>query len=764
VSDRTGQSGTSEPPAVAVETNYGAAGVFNAPVTVFGRTPVSWPHRIGTVPGLAHCRQDRPVDRDVASVTAWADTDEATGTSDAAAPSPPGPDAGTRNRRGAPTTVFMTQVLAGLGGVGKTQLAAALAHRVWDQQAAELLVWVTASSRDAIVTAYAQAARDVTGIDDDEPEQAAARFLAWLHHSDQRRRWLIVLDDVQQPGDLVGLWPPTSLVGRTVVTTRRRDTAMTQGRHLVEVGLFTPAQARAYLSRKLGDDPPLLEEADGLAADLGYLPLALAQATTYLLDRGLTCASYRARFNDRRRTLTRLTPDPGALPDEHRDTIATTWSLSIDLADTQAPEGLARPVLHLASLLDPNAIPADLFSTNTMLHQLNTTHAPENSRPEVHGDDVRDALHTLHRLNLITIDAHNGAEADRPEHEPDVITIRVHALIQRAVRDTIALDRIPDLRRTAADALRELWPDVDRDVILRQALRANAGALTSASSNPLRDDTGFHPVLFRAGNSLGENGQPHAAVDYFRTLHVQAVHDLGPQHPDTLNTRSDLAYWRGKSGDATGAATAFEHLLTDHLRVLGPDHPDTLTTRANLAHWRGESGDAAETATAFEQLLTDRLRVLGPDHPRTLATRSNLARWRGESGDAAGAATATQQLLTDRLRVLGPDHRDTLTSRGNLARWRGESGDAAGAVTVLEQLLADHLRVLGPEHPDTLTTRSDLAQWRGKSGDAAGAAAAFEQLLTDRLRVLGLDHPDTLGTRHNLAHWQKQISGNGGRP
>ena len=47
-------------------------------------------------------------------------------------------------------------------------------------------------------------------------------------------------------------------------------------------------------------------------------------------------------------------------------------------------------------------------------------------------------------------------------------------------------------------------------------------------------------------------------------------------------------------------------------RVLGDDHPDTLTTRGNLAFWRGETGDAG-AAEAFEQLLTDRLRILGPD-------------------------------------------------------------------------------------------------------------------------------------------------------
>jgi hypothetical protein len=66
-------------------------------------------------------------------------------------------------------------------------------------------------------------------------------------------------------------------------------------------------------------------------------------------------------------------------------------------------------------------------------------------------------------------------------------------------------------------------------------------------------------------------------------------------------------------------------LLADAVRVLGPDHPDTLATRHNLAYLRGKAGDSAGAAAAFEAPLADRLRLLGPDHPDTLTTRHNLS-------------------------------------------------------------------------------------------------------------------------------------------
>src|SRR5437660_11076013 len=48
-------------------------------------------------------------------------------------------------------------VLTGSGGTGKSQLAAAYAHTLWRSRDIELLVWITASSRAAILTGYARA-------------------------------------------------------------------------------------------------------------------------------------------------------------------------------------------------------------------------------------------------------------------------------------------------------------------------------------------------------------------------------------------------------------------------------------------------------------------------------------------------------------------------------------------------------------------------------------------------------------------------------
>ena len=61
-----------------------------------------------------------------------------------------------------------------------------------------------------------------------------------------------------------------------------------------------------------------------------------------------------------------------------------------------------------------------------------------------------------------------------------------------------------------------------------------------------------------------------------------------------------------------------EPLLADRERMLGADHPDTLQTRNNLANAYQAAGRTAEAITLHEQTLADRERVLGADHPDTL--------------------------------------------------------------------------------------------------------------------------------------------------
>ncbi len=662
-----------------------------------------------------------------------------------------------------------TTILAGDGGTGKTQLAVA-AFETAVRSGVDLALWVTATSRADVLAGYAQAfARIHPGARPDDAERGADSFLSWL--SATERSWIVVLDDVAEPAELSRLWP-TGPSGRVIVTTRRRDAAIMARGRVVDVDVFTPGQSLGYLTTKLaperGGTPDVLVGAAELAAALGHLPLALAQAGAVIIDDGISCADYTDLLADRERRLADLFPsDPLATGDEYERVVANTWSLAADRADAMPPQQLARPLLRLAAVLDANGIPETVLTAQAAATYLGVAA----SEP-----DARRALRNLHRLSLI---AHDTGDPVR--------SVRIHALAQRAALDELTPDERAHLIGAAAEAMLASWPTVERDPGIGPVLRANAAALQIAAGSeatPL-----LRRLAFQLGRSLrhaglvsaasahfeamlvsvdgtsaeglrirhqvadcrGESGDPISAIRGLTVLLADRLAAGDPDHPETLAVRAALAHWLGESGNFSGAADLFAQLTADFTRLLRPDHPEIIACRASHAYWRGQAGDAAGAAAASEELLLQYLQVLDPDHPRVLSARHNLAHWRGSAGNPAAAVAAYEELVADSLRALGPEHPNTLDNRRNLAHWLGQLGDPPGAVVALEEICSDYERVLGSDHPDTLFARENLAFWRGESGAAGASVTAYRELLADRERVLGPEHPHTLESRYHLA-------------
>ena len=165
----------------------------------------------------------------------------------------------------------------------------------------DLLTWVKASNRNAILTGYALTLAELGAADPgDDLLTGAQRFLAWLSRTE--RRWLVVLDDLADPADLEGLWP-TGTDGRVVVTARRDDTLAAPNRRIAPVASFSTREALAYLTARLATDPGQRTEALDLAHDLDSQPLALAHATAALICTGASCRDYRGWYHDRKRRM-----------------------------------------------------------------------------------------------------------------------------------------------------------------------------------------------------------------------------------------------------------------------------------------------------------------------------------------------------------------------------------------------------------------------------------------------------------------------------
>lgn len=638
-------------------------------------------------------------------------------------------------------TVVLSQpsarVLAGTGGVGKTQIAAGL----FASSAADVRAWVPASSRESVLTVYGAAAARLGVVGPDEPsEDAAQSFLEYLAGADST--WMVVLDDVRDPRDLSGLWPANG--GDVIVTTQRRDAVLSDGgRTVVDVGVFTNGEAVDYLRMRIrplsgGLPDNVLEEAEDLASDLGRLPLALAQAAAVIIDRGITCTQYRSMFADRSRSLNDLFPQDAA-PDGYQKTVATTWNLAIEAADSVDPSGIARHLAAVVSVLDPGGTPESVLTGYSVKSLLTPA-----GRPEVSAEALRDALRALHRLSVI--DHRTGAD--------DARGVMMHALTGRAIRAGHSASSIAELVRAAADGVVEAWPEIEKDRQLAESLRSNTEVLSEINPDALWDDGGLgpHPALFRAGASLRKAGLFEQAVVYFDRLAAQCLERLGPGHPATLAARNNLAGAYHSAGRVSEAIHSSEQNFGDSVRVLGQDDPTTLASGNNLANGYQSAWRLSDAIRLGQQNLGNSVRVHGPDHPNTIISRNNLARSYEMAGQLDEAIRLYERTLADSERVLGSDHPNTLACRSNAAHAYWKAGRLDEAIRLYEPTLADLMRVLGSDHPTTLACRNNTALAYRSIGRLDDAIRLYEQTLTDSVRMLGVDHPDALTSRNNLAN------------
>ena len=634
------------------------------------------------------------------------------------------------------------------GGTGKTQLAVEFVHSVWNNKAAEVIVWVTAASRDAVVTGFAQAAASVGASDPgDSADTAAGRFVTWLANTTQP--WALVIDDLARPGDLAGLWP-AGPAGQVLITTGLPGEALaaaagsTAGRDfvVVPVGGFSRREALGYLNARLTDFPDQRIEALDLGEDLAGLPIGLAQAASVLTVRELDCRQYRVHFAERRSHMAaRFTA--GVSPE-----VMATWSLAAECAHELAPEGLAWPALALAAVLDRHGIPGAVLTSPAACGYITGHPSTADDQGDQGGglsparaaaqNQVRRAISNLARAGLVTIDP-----------ATPVRTVQLHASVQAAVRTFIPQSEIEQVVLAAAAALLETWPESDGGAQLEQAMRDCSASVREIDSAMLWKPEA-HPLLFRAGRSLETSGLAGTTITYWQAMVSTSTRLLGPAHANSVMARDRLAAAYEAAGRTGDAIAVFASALNDHERNLGADHRDTIAARGRLAHAYASAG-RPEAIAVYERMVADAERVLGPGHPSTLSGRASLADAYQAAGMHKDAIRVNQMLLTDAERLLGIGHATTLTARASLAGAYQAAGRAKDAIDQYSRTVAAQEVARGLDHPDAIAARASLASALRRTGKRKDAIRQYERVLADRERTSGPDHGDTIAARANLA-------------
>lgn len=302
-----------------------------------------------------------------------------------------------------------------------------------------------------------------------------------------------------------------------------------------------------------------------------------------------------------------------------------------------------------------------------------------------------------------------------------------------------------DVQHAIGDLLMEQGSYREAEGVLRGAADTRERALGPEHADTLRSRTRLAYAQYR-------QGKYNEAVAGFRGIVALEERIFGPMHPDTLLARNGLAIALDNGGKPAEAEAEHRRILAIREKVLGPEHPDTLRTRNNIALTLDRQGKPAEAASEYQQVIDLENKVLGPEHPDTLRSRSAFAYALDHQGKYSEAELNLRDVIRLEERVLGPEHPDTLISRLRLAKVLMSQGKFAEAETDFRDLADAEEKVLGPEHPDTLSALSGLGNALQAQGKHSEAAAHYREVIALEEKVIGPEHPNTLVNRNSLAN------------
>ncbi|KAI9155124.1 Kinesin light chain [Paramyrothecium foliicola] len=636
--------------------------------------------------------------------------------------------------------------LFGLGGVGKTQIA--LAYVYWLQKTVSTIsiLWVHASTADRFRQSYMSIAEEYQIPGHTDPQTDILLLVKnWLERR-ECEQWLMVLDnadDVQlffgayaesNPGGGLSNYLPECRHGSLLATTRNKQMGvkLAKGQKLIEISHMNQVESEQLLRTSLGGVNTTSADLWSLSSRLEHLPLALAQAASFIQETCITPLKYLQLLGESDDNVVQLLSKE--FETVGRDSsapraVAQTWILSFQKIEQQ--NTLASELLSLMGLLDRQDIPEIFLMHFTQQREI---------QDSLYAIELIDALGILKSFSFLT-EGMNG-------------NYNMHRLIQLVTRKWLASNgTITHFYQKALTVISSLYPYGGYETrTVCAAYLSHANTVLQAGRFTSRNEAEAKATLM---HRMAAYCNFEGWWDKAEMLSLEAVRIrgevIGKKDPQTLASMSNLASIYSNQGRWEEAEQLELQVLEIRKTKLGEDHPDTLMSMSNLALTYSNQGRWGETQELQVQVLEIRKKKLGEQHPNTLTSISNLALTYSNQSRWEEAEQLQMQVLDASKIKLGEDHPDTLTSMANLASTYWSQGRWEEAEHLELQVLEIRKLKLGEDHPNTLISMANLALTYSNQGRWEEAEQLQMQVLETSKIKLREDQPDTLTSISNLA-------------
>ncbi|MGK7873218.1 MAG: tetratricopeptide repeat protein [Xenococcaceae cyanobacterium] len=615
--------------------------------------------------------------------------------------------------------------IAGMGGVGKTELALQYAQYHCQQQTYPGGVCWLQARRDDLPTQIVNFGRSQLDLNPPEDLDLATQVdYCW-------RNWkegevLVVLDDVTDYQQIKPYLPPNEPRFKILITTRLKKL----GKSFQELYLkvLEPLAALELLDSLIGGEG-IFCELEGkkdipssLCEWLGYLPLGLELVGRYLAEReDLSLEEMQARLKKKRLSQLALTnPDADM-----------TAQLGVKGAFELSWERLNQSTQKLACLLSLFALAPIPWSQVELC-------LPEEDLEYL--DDIRSRF--LLKLSLL--------------QRTDEGHYQLHQLIREFLREKLEESAwINDLKRNFCQAMVAVASEIPETPTRKQIEAVSAdiphlAEAVTAYTDWFRDESLIWPFV-GLGRFYDGQGVYDLAVPWYEQCLSTIRSRLGEEHSDVAFSLNSLALLYSSQGRYSEAEPLLMQALELYKRLHSEEHPDVASSLNNLAYLYFSQGRYSEAEPLLMQALELYKRLLGQEHPDVALSLNNLAKLYSSQGKYSEAEPLLMQALELYKRLLGQEHPHVAISLNNLAKLYSSQGKYSEAEPLLMQALELRKRLLGEEHPHVAQSLNDLALLYFSQGKYSEAEPLLMQALELRKRLLGEEHPHVAQSLNDLA-------------
>lgn len=583
--------------------------------------------------------------------------------------------------------------LCGLGGVGKTQLALHYAYEKASNY--NLVVWFEVDKLLADYQQYAQYKNLISKLPNEQELIAIVK-----HWFEVNSGWLLIYNNADNYEHLKKYLPRFG--GEILITSRNPNWP-----DHINVDVMTEKQAISLAEKIIKREDEKISE---LIKMLGYLPLAIAQASAYIFQKNKKIADYLRLYQTQR---DKLLSDNTFPPGYANEPVAITWQLN--LLEVQERNSNAARLLYLLTFFHSESISFALLQ-QTLFKKID-------DESEIMLDEV---LSILRDYSLI-------------KFNKESLSISIHQLLQAVISKNITLEDKPSYLLDAMDGLHKTY---NCDVSFREQEERKLGLLSHfqhivCQIEKLKENfTKDHQLLYaKLLHHLGyitlyHLGKPQEAKKLFeQELNIEKQY-YGNEHLEIIKTLANLGNACGELGDFYKKKAllrqAYLLIKTKHSNI-NFDECVHIMTNLGVAYYNLNKLKISEKLLKY--LISNLEKHYDKENIIFSDVLFNLSNVYMAFGNLQKQKELLDQVLYIEEKYYGNDHYSlisTLTSLGNLYSILGKLDDAKAN---LERALKIATLHYGESHYLLAPTLGSIADLYGKLGDTSREKSLLERAL-----------------------------------